>query len=281
MPCNHPRFKSYPTNQKKNKYMKKVSVFLLISLSFFVSCSKDDNPNPENGEYKGSEVTVHLGKAWSVVKVNDAGDPTELTVRINDAALASVPVGSGGGGAHNHENSVVLPFHDQAKSLTPFKHIGLDYNPDGHEPDAVYGLPHFDIHFYLMTEAERMAIPPYEVDSTKFLAVPTAEYVPVNYIALPGGVPQMGTHWADVTSPELAGQTFTQTFIYGSYDNKITFYEPMITLDFLKKTSTFDRDIPQPSKVQVSGHYPTKMNIRKHDGVTDVTLSAFVYREAK
>jgi hypothetical protein len=262
--------------------MKKVSVFLLIGISFLSSCSKDDNANTENGEYKGAEVTVHLGKAWSVVKVDDEGNPTELTVRINDAALASVPVGSGGGaGSHNHENSVVLPFHDKAKALTPFKHIGLDYNPDGHEPAAVYGLPHFDIHFYLMTEAERMAIPPYEVDSSKFLKIPTQAYVPANYMALPGGVPQMGTHWVDVTSPELAGQTFTQTFIYGSYNSNVTFYEPMVTLKFLQTTSQFSRDIPQPSKVQVSGHYPTKMEIRKHDGITDVTLTAFVYRQAQ
>jgi hypothetical protein len=259
--------------------MKKFSVLLVVGVSFLSSCTKDDHQ--DNGEYKGSEVTVHLGKAWSVVKVDDAGNPSELTVRINDAALESVPVGSGGGGSHNHENSVVLPFHNDVKSLTPFKHIGLDYNPEGHEPAAVYGLPHFDIHFYLMSETERMAIPPYEVDSSKFLAVPSQEYVPANYMALPGGVPQMGRHWADVTSPELSGATFTETFIYGSYDSKVTFYEPMITLAFLKTTSTFNRDVPQPSKVQVSGHYPTKMNVRKHDGVTDITLTAFVYREAQ
>ncbi|RYY11325.1 MAG: hypothetical protein EOO04_35440 [Chitinophagaceae bacterium] len=175
----------------------------------------------------------------------------------------------------------MLPFNDQVKTLTPFKHIGLDYNPEGHEPAAVYGLPHFDVHFYLMSETERMAIPPYEVDSSKFVAVPTKEYMPVNYIALPGGVPQMGRHWADVTSPELAGQKFTQTFIYGSYNNNVTFYEPMITLDFLKVTSSFTRDIPQPSKVKVSGYYPTKMNVSKHDGLTDITLMAFVYRDAQ
>ncbi len=49
-----------------------------------------------------------------------------------------------------------------------------------------------------------------------------------------GGVPQMGAHWVDVTSPELNGSTFAQTFIYGSYDGQVNFYEPMITLDFLK-----------------------------------------------
>jgi hypothetical protein len=261
--------------------MKRISLLAVIGISLLASCSKDDKSDQEKGVFKGTEVTVHLGKAWSVVKVDDAGNPTEMTVSINDAALNSVPVGSGGGGSHNHENSVVLPFHNEVKAITPFKHIGLDYNPEGHEPTAVYGLPHFDIHFYLMSEADRAAIPPYEVDSSKFLAVPTQEYVPANYMALPGGVPQMGRHWADVTSPELAGQKFTETFIYGSYNGVVTFYEPMITLDFLKTTSAFSRAIPQPAKVKVSGYYPTKMEVRKQNGVTDVALTSFVYREAR
>lgn len=181
---------------------------------------------------------------------------------------------------HNHDNSIVVPFHDQVKGITPFKHIGLDYNPDGHEPTAVYGLPHFDFHFYLMSEAERDAIPSYDIDSSKFLAFPAPEYMPANYAPIPGGVPKMGTHWIDVTSPELRGQIFTQTFIYGSYNSKVTFYEPMITLNYLKTTSTFSRNIPQPAKVKVSGYYPTKMEVRKHDGITDITLTSFVYRTA-
>ena len=88
----------------------------------------------------------------------------------------------------------------------------------------------------------------------------------------------MGTHWLDVTSPELNGQPFTQTFIYGSYNGKVTFAEPMITLDFLKKTSSFERDIPQAAKVQKSGYYPTKLNITKHDGITEIVLTGFVYK---
>jgi hypothetical protein len=55
----------------------------------------------------------------------------------------------------------------------------------------------------------------------------------------------------------------------------------MITLDYLKATSEFSRNIPQPPKVKVSGHYPTKMEVRKHNGLTDVTLTSFVYREAE
>lgn len=89
----------------------------------------------------------------------------------------------------------------------------------------------------------------------------------------------MGSHWIDVTSGELNGKPFTETFIFGSYDGKVTFYEPMITLDFLKNNSNYVREIPQPAKVQTSSWYPTKMKILKHDGLTEIVLDEFVYRK--
>jgi hypothetical protein len=52
----------------------------------------------------------------------------------------------------------------------------------------------------------------------------------------------------------------------------------MITLEFLKDNSNFERSIPQPAKVQKTGYYPTKMRVVKHDGVTEIILDGFVYR---
>jgi hypothetical protein len=43
----------------------------------------------------------------------------------------------------------------------------------------------------------------------------------------------MGSHFVDITSPEFNGGIFTQTFIFGSYESNVIFYEPMITLDYL------------------------------------------------
>ncbi len=82
----------------------------------------------------------------------------------------------------------------------------------------------------------------------------------------------------DGTSPELAKQTFTQTFIFGSYIGKVTFYEPMITEAFIKANPAFERTIPPPSNFQSSGYYPTKMRIQKIMDVTNIILEDFVYR---
>ncbi len=166
------------------------------------------------------------------------------------------------------------------KIVTPFTHIVVDWNPFGHPPTNIYDKPHFDMHFYLMDEADRLQIPSYQQDSTGFLQYPAVGYLPATYFPFPGGVPQMGTHWADGTSPELNPvnpQPFTQTFIYGSYKGNVTFYEPMATLDFLTTITSFTRDIPQPSKWGKDGYYPTKLSFTKTHGTMQVTLHDFVY----
>jgi hypothetical protein len=90
----------------------------------------------------------------------------------------------------------------------------------------------------------------------------------------------MGVHWADVTSSELNGHPFTQTFLYGSFNGQVTFYEPMITLDFIKANPSYQRNIPVPARFAKTGYYPTKMRIQKVKGITNIILEDFVYRQA-
>ena len=257
--------------------MKKIGILLLVIMAIASSCKKDNDDF--SGIFKGPEVQVHHGKAWTWIQIDKNGKPERLGVTINDAAINSLPIGSDGHSGHDHsgENNWILKFHPKA-AILPFDHTGLDWNPAGHEPDPIYGKPHFDFHFYLMSADAVAAIPPYELDSLKFKNWPAPDYLPANYFNAGGGVPQMGAHWIDPTSSEFNGQPFTQTFIYGSYDGKVTFYEPMITLAFLKNNSNFERTIPQPAKVQKSGYYPTKERVVKHDQVTEVILDGFVYR---
>ncbi len=252
--------------------MKKIFLFVAAA-TFLVSCKKDED---KEQTYKGATVQLHNGKAWSSVKVDKTGKPLQLAITINNAALNSLP--TGGSQGHDHSNNLVVPLHPKAVSGTPFKFVGLNWNPAGHPPQNIYTLPHFDFHFYMVTPAEVEAT----VDVAKMNIQPPADYIPQNHIAV-DPVPQMGLHWIDVTSPELDPNnpaTFTQTFIFGSNDGKVTFYEPMITLDFLKSSSNFERNIPQPSKVHQTGYYPTKMRIVKQGDETSVILDGFVLRQA-
>jgi hypothetical protein len=243
----------------------------LTAAALLFSCKKDDN---KEGVFKGTETTVHGGKAWSSVNLDRDGKPQQLTLTLDNNVLNSVPVGTSDPG-HTMENNFLISLHDKALENTPFQFIMLNWNPDGHEPATIYDLPHFDMHFYMTPASDVMNY----MDMTKIENAPGQDYIPANHV--PGApVPMMGKHWVDVTSPEFHGQTFTQTFIYGSYDGKVVFYEPMITLDFLKNTTNFERPIPQPAKFQTAGYYPTKMRVSKHDNVTDITLDGFVYRQA-
>jgi len=257
--------------------MKKVFLSVLVLATVFMSCKKDDEAR--NGIFRGPAIKVHGGKAWTWVQLDSQGNPLRAAVTIDDKAMNSVPVGTGhdGGGHDMMDNMWTLKFHAKGIVL-PFNHVGMGWNPNGHEPENIYTQPHFDFHFYSMTPDEVAAIPVYEAAKEKFDNRPAPEYFPATYINPGGGVPMMGAHWIDVTSPEFHGQLFTQTFIFGSYDGKVTFYEPMITKAFLLANSNYERDIPQPAKVQQTGYYPTKMRVVKHDGVTEIILDGFVKR---
>ncbi|HEY6956790.1 MAG TPA: hypothetical protein VI385_16175 [Flavisolibacter sp.] len=249
--------------------MKKFLILAVAASSFIFACDKDKN---KDKEYKSDEVTLHGGKVWTSAKVDKDGKPLSVSILVNDAALNSVPVGQ----PSDHmspQNNILIPISD--KSGTPFRFAMVNWNSSGHEPDNVYTVPHFDFHFYTSNQADVMNY----MDDAKLNAEPPAGYIPANHISGPG-VPMMGKHFIDANTPELHGQPFTQTFLYGSYDSKVVFMEPMITLAFLKNTTTFERSIPQPTKFQQAGFYPTKMKVSRHDGVTEITLEDFVSRQA-
>lgn len=254
--------------------MKKTFFLLLTAAVVFASCEKDKDDN-KSGIFKGPETSVYHGKAWTWIQLDRSGNPEKIAISINDEALNTVKIGTGTtGGDHSHDDNILLKFHPKAEG-TIFKHAWLNWNPDGHPPAGVYNKPHFDLHYYMVSTEERETY----VDPTKLDASPAAAYLPANYIGV-DPVPTMGKHFVDVTSPELNGQPFSQTFIYGSYDSKVVFLEPMITLDFLKATSNFERPIPQPTKFQKTGYYPTIMRVTKANGVTNIILEGFVMRYA-
>ena len=136
--------------------------------------------------------------------------------------------------------------------------VALDWNPAGHMPPGIYDEPHFDFHFFSATEAQRDAIAPSDPEfAAKGERVPAPDFVPAGYTKLPGAVPLMGAHWADPKSPELNGELFTRTFLYGTWDGELIFAEPMITKAFLETRPDFRAPIPTPAKHAVPGYYPT------------------------
>ena len=73
---------------------------------------------------------------------------------------------------------------------------------------------------------------------------------------------RMGVHWVDTTSSELKGQPFTRTFIYGSWNGKVIFAEPMVTRAYLETKPQFSAELPAPARGQDAGYYARGYTVR-------------------
>jgi hypothetical protein len=201
--------------------------------------------------YYGEAVLVGDGTANVFVTTSLNGTPTEIGITFHGDSLKNLPM---------HDHLYLLPLPKEI-DVPPYKHVSLDWNAHGHEPTGVYGVPHFDYHFYFTSFDDREKITCTGEDEARCMKRPPAEEIPQYYIAGPSGVPQMGLHWVDVRSPELNGHPFTVTFIYGSYDGKMTFVEPMIALSFLQLHGEADFVISTPQKYPQPGYYPQRYNL--------------------
>ena len=211
----------------------------------------------------GPPVKVGDGMARTYVLLDaKAGQrAVELGVALDERAMQGLPMDEA-----MHMYDLRLP----AQSPAPYQFVQLDWNAHGHPPMGVYTAPHFDFHFYVISKAERDAIMPTDpAFAAKANHLPSQEYRPQFYAPLvpPGGmpveaaVPMMGVHWFDVRSPEFNGGSFTRTFIYGSWDGQVTFYEPMVTRAYLLSQPDAVTPIGVAPQVRQPGSYPTAYRV--------------------
>jgi hypothetical protein len=218
---------------------------------------------------KGEIKTIGDGYAYSWIKI-EGDKPTAIGVVFNEGILKNLST-------YDTEFILSLPDLRLADMQdTVFNHIGINWNPKGHIPSGVYGVPHFDFHFYMIDQQYRNNITDIKLMEKNV----SSEYIPSGYVSTPGGVPKMGAHWIDPTSPEFNNQTFTKTFIYGFYDGKMIFLEPMITMTYLETKPNTIEDIKLPTKYVGPGYYPTKYSINYNDKTNEYTVSLeeMVYR---
>lgn len=239
--------------------------------------SRKSNASEKYNTFYGPQVQMGNGHLRTWVNITHDGKPLAIGVEMTDGALTNLPQDPNDLAAA----TFALTLHQKAKAVTPFDHVVIDWNVHGHEPEGIYTYPHFDFHFYKITQAAQMAIPPYEVDPTGFDVPIPDGYMPPIYVRIPGGVPQMGAHWFDPSSPEWHGQLFTSTFIYGAYNGHVIFDEPMITLATLQSGNTIVKPIPQPTKYDPTHtSYPTSYTIWQNsaNGRHYVSLNNMVWR---
>lgn len=230
-------------------------------------------------------------RTYVVLDQKDRGRPLEVGVAMTEDAMEGLPAGMAMSAeemkkaGHTMMNTLLLDL--PTKNPTPYKFVQFDWNPSGHEPAGVYDKPHFDFHFYTVSQDVRSSIVPSDPQyATKAASLPGLQFRSPFYVdaATAAGapaaavtVPQMGLHWLDVRSPELQGMVgnpagfkpFTKTFIYGSWDGQFIFDEPMITREYiLAKRGAADpavRDeiipVSTAQRYAPEGYYPSAYRI--------------------
>jgi hypothetical protein len=220
--------------------------------------------------YYGPESNLGNGTARVWVEMIK-GKPAALGVDISESALMNM-------GDH-YDISLKLP--GQAHT-TGFKTIMMGWNPMGHEPPGIYTLPHFDFHFYMITEGQIKQIKG-GLDEGGFEIINKGIFPPYYVFGpAPMAVPQMGLHWVDVRSPEFSPVGFSNTFIYGSNKDRVTFLEPMITRSYLLNMSLGQvkvLEVPSLNIYEDPGYYPNTYTIRRNNnGSFSVALTDMVWR---
>ena len=235
------------------------------------SADHSESTGPRQFTFYGAAEKLGNGTARSYFTTEN-GVAVEVGIALSEGVMRGLPTGDHATGSHTHDDHVVLRMHSQ--NPTPYRLMDVNWNPAGHPP-APYAEPHFDFHFYTIGPEERNAISPADPQwAQKANHAPAPEYIPANYVpaGAPGtplvdlAVPRMGVHWVDATSPELSeGKRFTETFIYGSWDGKVIFAEPMVTRAFLESRPSFRRTLPTAQKGYNPGSYRVYWNERTRE----------------
>ena len=247
------------------------------------------------------------GTVSSFAHLDRRGVPLAIGVVFAPGLLEQLPVspsdehhcydhdGSGGIDADReciatHERVIPLPPEVTRRPDIPFEWVLMNWNPGGHAPVEIYGLPHFDIHYVIEPIENIFAIvsgpcgPEFiRCDQFQRAVRPVpARFMHPDFVNVDAAAPAMGNHLVDPTSHEFHGELFDRTWMYGAYDGRVTFYEEMVTREYLRGLPDTCFEIKTVPEWEVAGYYPTRSCFR-YDPRADlqaVTMEGFVYREA-
>ncbi len=236
--------------------------FLLVNLT---SCAPDERPSTDAellkfdlkatnaseekvNHFYGATRPFGKGVVRSVVTLDRNENPAAIGVIFSEKALLF---------PGTEDINITLDLHPKARDMV-VDHIDFGYHPHGHAGPG-FGVEHFDFHFYWITEEEKLNIP-FIFDNGPAADLPPSQYWPDGYVYDPVTVPEMGRHW--ITEEQAASNDFDETFIYGSYNSQFTFYEPMITMEYLK-AGNFESSYPITSLggYAIPGYYANSYEI--------------------
>lgn len=247
------------------------------------------------------------GQVSSYIEYGPDGAPISVGVVIERAALGGLPnqvadprrcADLNGNGQLDQaseclaiaEMFLALPDPMGNEGAVPIQWVGLNWLPSGLSPSATgaawpqaWAQPHLGIHFYLQDFDSVQSIGPGQCGAladcglfARATAPISPELLPSGYVDVGGVISQMGNHLINAAAPEIAqggGQRLTHSFVYGSFDGALTFFEPMVTPDYLATESGACFPISQPMAFAVQGYYPTAYCVRQRPEMNAVSVS--------
>jgi len=221
-------------------------------------------PTQDPALVTGETASIAGGLASTWARVNGQGKVTWVGVTVPLSMAENQPApGSGPAGA-----VAVLKFPPVVQQTTYFDHVEIHSNLHGHAANPGfadihrYEAPHFDFHFYAVSEATVRTIP--------FVPPPlppvASDRVPAGYAQPDFSVPQMGRHSLPL-SEFTATDPWMLTMVAGflpdvSYavlgEPRMHFLEPMITRAFLLERKNFTLPVPMPLVLGEATGYPTE-----------------------
>jgi hypothetical protein len=226
----------------------------------------------------GQQKNIGNGTVHTWLKVEaKTREPRSIGITLTEAGLSGLPAEADpaqedssklklmdGGPDHTFEYEVSFP---PEAADTAFNHMGFNWNPAGHGPKGIFTMPHFDVHFYMATTDYRHKIvvdlqdaDPIHVKTSNL--EPPSQFLPPDYQLAPNTAePRMGSHYADVTSPQLKPGNFSNIFLIGGHGGNILFWEPMLTKAYLESKPNFTAKLKLPESYPVSGYYPTAYSV--------------------
>lgn len=207
--------------------------------------------------FSGAPVAVGNGTARVEVTVNGMDEPESVSVVMTRDALRNLPAVEG--------TQMVWEFPlpmPETGPKTGYDHVVLDWNPVGHVPEGVFNVPHFDVHFYLISGQEREAITFHGAGRELAMKAPDPQLIPAGYVIPPdAAVDRMGMYGLDPAGGEFNGQPFSHNFIYGYHKGELMFVEPMVSLAFLQSLPDATSQVKKPQRYSYPGWYPASYSI--------------------
>jgi hypothetical protein len=213
-------------------------------------------------EAKGECGTAFGGELCSWARVQ--GDNiVEVGTTISLATFENAPADDHMDMSKPPVPSAVLNLADNVQKASGLKQFTFFWEAMGHPP-AAFETPHFDFHFYMIPEAERMAIDCR--DTTKPTDLPAGYVLPdeklppeiakvVGVEVLIGVcIPTMGMH--SLPAADFDAKTpFRGDMVVGYWKGKPIFIEPMISKAMLMEKKSFELTIP--TIPGLTGPHPT------------------------